>query len=235
MTVYRLAPKPHKSRGGNPLAGLYRFVTDPVGEILGAAVDSRNAADAGSNVENALPVSVDDEYDTLTIDAASTAPGAPIMARRFAESRQRLADQALPILQRVYETGMLQPGIPKPYQAFARDIAAIGAAKLARGPTPEQPAEQITLPRSDTGQNFMGGFIPPGGVMGFANMTPASQLALTRGARGTRRSPKRRKTRTKKARKAKTRRTKRAKPARLKKGSAAAKRYMAKIRRKRKK
>jgi hypothetical protein len=82
----------------------------------------------------------------------------------------------------------------------------------------------------------MGGFIPPGGMAGFSQMTPASQLSLTRGARGTRRVGKRRKTRTKRAKRAKVRRTKtrRGKKARLVKGSAAAKRYMAKIRRKRK-
>lgn len=68
--------------------------------------------------------------------------------------------------------------------------------------------------------------------LSFANMTPAAQLALV-GVRKTRSATRRRKA-TKRAaspaRKAK-RATKR--PARLVKGSAAAKRYMASIRRKR--
>lgn len=82
----------------------------------------------------------------------------------------------------------------------------------------------------------MGGFIPPGGMTGFSQMTPASQLALTRGARGTRtRSTKRRKSRkVKKTRTKRRKSAKRGKAKRFVKGSAAAKRYMAKIRRKRK-
>jgi hypothetical protein len=156
------------------------------------------------------------------------------MARRFGEARQETANKALPLLQQVYNTGLLVPGIPKAYSGMARDIAAIGAAKLAQPVPVAQPPEQITLPRTDTGQNFMGGFIPPGGVMGFNQMTPASQLALTRGGRG-RSTGARRKKRKTKTKTRKTRRTKKAKGKRFTKGSAAAKRYMAKIRRKRKK
>lgn len=236
MTVYRLAPTPRKSRGGNPLTGILHFVTDPVGTVLNAALDSRSRKDDSRSAAGALAVVVDDEYDTLTIDAASTAPGAPLMARRYAEAAQETANKALPLLEKVYATGVIVPGIPKPYQGMARDVAAIGAAKLARGPTPEQPPEQITLPRSDTGQNFMGGFIPPGGMAGFSQMAPASQLALTRGGRG-RSTTRRRKSRKTKTRKTKTRKTKKRKTKgkRFTKGSAAAKRYMAKIRRKRKK
>jgi hypothetical protein len=183
-----------------------------------------------------LPFTVDDEYDQVAFDI----PAARATQGRIAlldKGRADLANKTLPLLQEIYDNGVLVPGIPKPYQAAAREVAAIGAAKLARGASPVQPPEQITLPRTDTGQNFMGGFIPPGGMAGFSQMAAASQLALTRGARGTRtRSTKRRKSKKRtKVKRTKTRRTKkRGKAKRFVKGSAAAKRYMAKIRRKRK-
>lgn len=236
MTVYRFNPPKRKSRGGNPIAGLFHFVTDPVGELLNVALDARGSKDDKRNLEaQMLPFSVDDEYDTLNFELPPI-PDNP-RVQPYAKAREDTANTALPLLTEVYKTGLLVPGIPKQYQAAARDVAAIGAAKLARGPTPEQPPEQITLPRTDTRQDFMGGFIPPGGMAGFSQMTPSSQLALTRGARGTRT---RRKTRGAKRRKAKAtrtrkvRRVKRGKAKRFVKGSAAAKRYMAKIRRKRK-
>lgn len=78
---------------------------------------------------------------------------------------------------------------------------------------------------------------PPGGFAGFAEQTPAAQSALTRGtgamSNGTRRrrkkkaaAPKRRKARAKRASK---------RGGKLKKGSAAAKARMAKLRKMRKK
>jgi hypothetical protein len=223
VTVYRFNPPKRKSRGGNPIAGLFHFVTDPVGELLNVALDSRSAKDNRINLQaEMLPFAVDDEYDTLNFDLPPI-PDNPRVVPYY-KAREATANTALPLMTEVYKTGLLVPGIPKEYQAAARDVAAIGAAKLARGPTPEQPPEQITLPRTDTGQNFMGGFIPPGGMAGFSQMTPSSQLA-TRGA-------KRRKAKATRTRK--VRRVKRGKAKRFVKGSAAAKRYMAKIRRKRK-
>jgi len=82
--------------------------------------------------------------------------------------------------------------------------------------------------------------VPPGGFAGFAQQTPATQQLFARaGKKGGKRSAatrKRRKTKGKvKASPRRKRKTARAKrPARLVKGSAAAKRYMASIRRKRK-
>lgn len=78
--------------------------------------------------------------------------------------------------------------------------------------------------------------VPPGGFAGFSQMTQASQRAL--GARsngngnGTRRRKRRASTRSGSAKRKRT--TTKRKANRLVKGSAAAKRYMAKIRRKRK-
>jgi hypothetical protein len=82
--------------------------------------------------------------------------------------------------------------------------------------------------------------VPPGGFAGFAQQTPATQQLFAKaGRKGGKRSAatrKRRKTKAKaKASPRRKRKTARAKrPARLVKGSAAAKRYMASIRRKKK-
>ena len=89
-------------------------------------------------------------------------------------------------------------------------------------------------------------FIPPGGFMGFAQQSVATkqlvQSAAGKGAgraRTKRRSPpgpvKRRKRVTTRKKRVVRRRRNGAKPARLVKGSAAAKRHMAKLRRMRKK
>lgn len=83
-------------------------------------------------------------------------------------------------------------------------------------------------------------WVPPNGFIGNGQQTMATQM-ITGGMRSTANGTRRRRRKTKKRasasstrkRKASRRSTKR--PARLVKGSAAAKRYMAKIRRKRRK
>jgi len=77
--------------------------------------------------------------------------------------------------------------------------------------------------------------VPPGGFAGFAQQTPATQALFQRAGRvGGKRSAAKRK-RARKTAKAKAPKRKRAvRRVKLKKGSAAAKAYMAKIRRKRK-
>lgn len=79
--------------------------------------------------------------------------------------------------------------------------------------------------------------VPPGGFAGFAQQTAATQALFQKAGRvgGKRSAAKRRKKRATAKRAApKRKRAVRAKKARLVKGSAAAKRYMASIRRKRK-
>lgn len=79
--------------------------------------------------------------------------------------------------------------------------------------------------------------VPPGGFAGFAQQTPATQALFQRAGRigGTRSATRRRKRKATAKRAApKRRRRTTSKKARLVKGSAAAKRYMASIRRKRK-
>lgn len=79
-------------------------------------------------------------------------------------------------------------------------------------------------------------WVPPGGFAGLAQQAPAVRNKVARAARGKSGTTKRR--RKKKAvgatRKRKMSRTRPRKKGKLKKGSAAAKAYMAKIRRKRK-
>ena len=81
--------------------------------------------------------------------------------------------------------------------------------------------------------------VPPGGFAGFAQQTAATQELFRRagrlGGQATQRKRRRKSAKKKAVRASGKRRTRRAgKKARLVKGSAAAKRYMAKIRRKRK-
>jgi hypothetical protein len=79
--------------------------------------------------------------------------------------------------------------------------------------------------------------VPPGGFAAYGQQTPATQQLFARaGRKGGKRSAATRRRRKKSAARAapKRKRARRAKPARLVKGSRAAKAYMAKIRRKRK-
>lgn len=87
------------------------------------------------------------------------------------------------------------------------------------------------------GGNVRNLVIPPGGFAGFAQQTAATQALFQRAGRkgGQRSAAKRRKSKTKtKAVRRVKRKTPRKSAKRLVKGSAAAKAYMAKIRRKRK-
>lgn len=77
-------------------------------------------------------------------------------------------------------------------------------------------------------------FIPPGGFAGFSQQTPAVQALLTPKRRTRRKTRKktttRRRTRKKTSAKRRSCPARKRKPARLVKGSAAAKRHMAKLR-----
>lgn len=236
MTVYRFEP-PDTSHSLGDLVKLgIGFVTDPLSTVLGLASSgqAQNSKErGGNNSYNILPVEVDDEWDTVKIDVPKNYQTG---GRQGAVARTRLAavQGAQNALFDVYQTGILIPGVPKFYKQVAAEVAKIGAAKLARTSAPAQDRPTPSPP----GKNPMppGGYIPPGGMAGFSQMTPSSQIALTRGARGGGGGG-RRKRRTK-VKRTKTRRVKRAKGGKRKakrfvKGSAAAKRYMAKIRRKR--
>lgn len=104
------------------------------------------------------------------------------------------------------------------------------------GPTVEVPTFVSQPLPTVGGGSTLGGipvpsFMPPNGFAGLAQQTPAVQ-SLYRGRRSTG-SGRRRKKRSAAAAPRRRKRRASSKPARLVKGSAAAKRYMAKIRRKR--
>lgn len=77
--------------------------------------------------------------------------------------------------------------------------------------------------------------IPPGGFAGFSQMTPASQRALFPAKRGGNGGTRRKRSTVKRAVKRTVKRAAKAKAGRLVKGSAAAKRFMANLRKKRRK
>lgn len=79
--------------------------------------------------------------------------------------------------------------------------------------------------------------VPPGGFAGNAQQTSATQLMFAKatGSKGGRTTQRRRRKAKKTATRSRKRKSPRARKARLVKGSAAAKRFMASIRRKRKK
>lgn len=136
-------------------------------------------------------------------------------------------------LQAVWDTGLLPSTLPKRY----RDEAALllqqrNEFKLAPAPAPEIPS---TVEGAQyTGEYSMAGIIPPGGFAGFAQMTPASKAA--QGFNRLLRSVKKRTRRKKKSAGGKRKRkaSGKRKGRKLVKGSAAAKRFMANLRRKRK-
>jgi hypothetical protein len=229
VAVYNFVPDERDTPGlGGFLGHLAGLVTDPVMEIIGLATDS--AQKSGSN-NGIFPVTVDTTTGKVTVTPRQgVEKGRGVLLNRMA---REYASATEAFLQQVYDSGQVSkvPG-QQAYAPIARDIAKL---KPEEPLSPEEP-ETITLPRSDTGQNFMGGFVPPGGMAGFSQMSAASQLALTRGGRKSSGGRKRRTKRAKvrKTRKTRTKRAKKGKAKRFVKGSAAAKRYMAKIRRKRK-
>jgi hypothetical protein len=78
-------------------------------------------------------------------------------------------------------------------------------------------------------------YIPPNGFAGQGEQTQANQLVAAMIARPARKRRKAKRAKPRAAARAKPRKRKAKRPARLVKGSAAAKRYMASIRRKRRK
>jgi hypothetical protein len=249
MPIVRIDPPKRGQRSSSRIAtGAARgFATGGyLGAILGAA---GNVLPTGSSEERASRYTVPVEFDTETgqVRLLSLADGKDAGAK-YGRERDQLkfrerASEALPILQEIAATGEYQEGLPKGWTAVGQEIARIAAQNP---PTPrdysifegvaDKPERAQSGRETSEGDYFMGGFIPPGGMAGFSQMTGASRLALTRGARGRSTGTRRRKRRAKKASPVRRKRKARAAKGRrrkLVKGSAAAKRFMASIRRKR--
>jgi hypothetical protein len=231
MTIYRFEPDPRDTPGLlGALGAIVGLATNPVETVIGLAVDKAGKSGGNSPM---YPVEVDTETNQVTVFARQgKEKGRGVllnqMARDYASTTQAF-------LQQVYDTGLVtMTKDQRAYRGVAQDVAKL---KPPSAPSSQPaPPEVIQLPRGDTGQNFMGGFIPPGGMAGFSQMTPVSQLALTGRRRAGGGGRKRRRKSAKRSKTRKTaKRTRRGKAKRFVKGSAAAKRYMAKIRRKRRK
>jgi hypothetical protein len=237
VAIARIDP-PKAPKGGflDALRGAFAFYTSPVTTILGAAT-SRTPKDA-KNAYYALPIEVDTVAGTAR---AIELPAAKGKAGAVVSARNAYARQGAAAVQEAFQSGVVPLKVPAGYRAAA-ELAAGFEHELPELAEPESPAQDIPFKQFDYGEdNNMGGFLPPGGLAGFSQMVGASKLALTRGGRGRGRVSRKVRARRKKKGAGRPRkvgrpkkRARRAGKKRLVKGSAAAKRYMASIRRKRK-
>ena len=153
-----------------------------IGGFLGGAVGSLFG---GSKPARAVTLDTDtNQVRLLTRDesgyATTTASGKKL--RELEQIQRELAE--------VWTTGNLL-GVPRKYLPAARLIAAErnaahSSVKTTAPPPGEQPWRQYEMASS---------IIPPGGMAGFSQMTPASRLALL-GRSGLRKSSRRRKSKS---------------------------------------
>lgn len=237
MPIARYDP-PEAPKGGflRNLRGVAQFYLSPLTTILGAAT-SRTPKD-DRDAYYALPIEVDTETGRVSAIEMPAAKGkaGPVVAARNARAREAAA-----AIQRAYDDGAVSGRIPPGYRAIAEQVAQLPHDQVI-AVTEDQAQDRTEFKQFDYGENDMAGFLPPGGIAGFMQMTGASKLALMKGQRRSKSSGS---SRRRRARKAKGRPRKIGRPkrkavarrkkgrARLVKGSAAAKRYMASIRRKR--
>jgi hypothetical protein len=249
MAEIRIDP-PRKKRGGvlAALGGVAQFYASPLRSIVNAATDSHATSNEAKETYGTLPLIVDTDNATVRFVPLPAAKG---KASYAVASRNANAADAARLLQQVYYTGVVPSSLPVGYLAAAKIVADLhhtdppeylqraedaNAAYIADKAANVQTGTRNNPPFPVWESNNMGILIPPGGMAGFAQMTGASKLALTRGSRrggGGGRKRRRKSAKRTKTRKTKTR-TKRTKR-KLVKGSAAAKKYMASIRRKRRK
>lgn len=242
MATVRFDPPEREKRSLGDVAGTFvKFFTSPLGTSLGGVTQSHPKSDATYGM---LPVEVDTSTGQVrVVPADTTAKG---KQKIIAIERNKEIARVEQLLAAAYATGQVQGGLPAKYVEVGKQIANLQQTDPIHGddgtfddyeaahtyrarPVKEEPSTWET--------NDMGGFIPPGGMAGFSQMTGASKLALTRLARGTRRSKrsgKRRKSTAKRKKTTKRRSPKSSRRRKLVKGSAAAKRFMANLRRKRK-
>jgi hypothetical protein len=176
-------------------------------------------------------------------------PAAKGKAAYVVNARNANAAEAARLLQQTYYTGVVPDKVPPGYRAAANIVAQLHQTDppeylqravdandelLAYRANRVQPVAEPT--GVDTWETQMPGFLPPGGMAGFSQMTSASKLALAGARRRTsrkRRTKKRSKTGTKRKKTTKVR-SRKSSRRKLVKGSAAAKRFMANLRKRRK-
>lgn len=241
MAIVRYEPP---DEGGTPvsegLSAVGTFFSDPIGTIV------RVASGQKKQPPNYYPVEIDTVTGRVNI-IGGIGSGIPEKKRNPAHIGTVWPDPKFieknavrTKLEQAFLTGVVPTGLG-PYKQIAELIAKLphdvqepdqeGRRLLYGDESTDAQTDTVEEPRSQFEEIAMAGYLPPGGLSGFAQMTPASRLALTQGVRRTVGRRRRKKT-TRRARKSK--RTKKGRR-KLVKGSAAAKRFMANLRRKRRK
>lgn len=226
-----------------------RVAVQNVGATAGAALFGAFGSAAGAKIgdmlggalfrkEPVFPIEIDTETNKLRLLAPDPTQSINRKTKTLAPRITALNSAVESALQGVWDTGTISAQVPKRYRDVATEIISQRALlRVEAEPAPASPA--ITEGAQYTGTYSMAGIVPPGGFAGFAQMTPASKAAqgfgklLGSAKRYTSRiGRKKRKKRAggKRKRKASGKR----KGRKLVKGSAAAKRFMANLRRKRK-
>lgn len=222
-----------------------RVAVQNVGATAGAALGGAFGSIAGAKIgdmlggalfrkEPVFPIEIDTETNRLRLLAPDPAQSINRKTKTLAPRIAALNSAVESALQGVWDTGTISAQVPKRYRDVAAEIISQRALlRVDAEPAPAAPTE--TSGAQYTGEFNMAGIVPPGGFAGFAGMTPASKAAQ---GFGRLLGSARRRTRRKKAkstkRRAKKAGSRRRKAGKLVKGSAAAKRYMAALRRKRK-
>ena len=187
-----------------------------------------------------FPVEVDTE--TGLVEVQIPADALKPRGRDVGVHRERYAEanSARRHLETAFATGVVPEKTPRDYRGVAELIANLAHDEPQPEPSqfdaPEPAGDAGAQPDSQTDpfpEFSMAGYIPPGGVAGFAQMAPASRIALTQGVRTGGGGRRRRKKKT--AKRAKRARRARGGKRKLVKGSAAARRHMARLRAKRRK
>lgn len=237
MPVVRIEPG---ARGNRK-----RVAVQNVGASAGAAVGGAFGSIAGAKIgdmlggalfrkEPVFPVEIDTETNRLRLLAPDPSQSVNRKTKTLAPRIQALNSAVESALQAVWDTGTVSAQVPKRYRDVATEIISQRALlRVDAEPAPAAPTE--TSGAQYTGEFSMAGIVPPGGFAGFAQMTPASKAAQGFLRAGRSAGRKRRKKAKSTKRRARKKASGRSRKGKLVKGSAAAKRFMAALRKRRRK
>ncbi len=179
--------------------------------------------------EPVYPFEVDTDTNLVKLLAPDPRGSINAKTKALAPKIERLNSEVQAQLQLVWDSGGIPQHFPKRYKALAGELLSQRAVFFR-----DAPAAVDSFTQYSENQNM--GIIPPGGFAGFAQMTPASKAAMGVGKILRKFGGKKRRKKAKKAGGKRKKRKSKAKRAgkRLVKGSAAAKKFMANLRRRRK-